>query len=122
MQQFHCQVLAFTKAVCCLCCRPTLKRTFLFSRTAADVVHSSLLTWQRLDTLLGGGLWRGEITELVGQAATGKTQLCLLCSAAVAYASGTVAFIDTANSFSPKRLMQLLPPEQALVPAANPVN
>lgn len=64
-----------------------------------------------LDELLGGGgLRAGEVTEVVGGAAAGKTALCLqACASALADPTATVAFVDSANAFTPTRLLPLLP-------------
>ena len=48
-----------------------------------------------LDTLLGGGLESGIITKIYGEAATGKTNICLQAAREYAAQGGTVAYIDT---------------------------
>ena len=48
-----------------------------------------------LDTLLGGGLESGIITKIYGEAATGKTNICLQAAREYAAQKGSVAFIDT---------------------------
>ncbi len=48
-----------------------------------------------LDTLLGGGLESGIITKIYGEAATGKTNVCLQAAREYAAQKGAVAFIDT---------------------------
>jgi DNA repair protein RadB len=48
-----------------------------------------------LDSLLGGGLESGIITKIFGEAATGKTNLCLQAAREFAATQGTVTFIDT---------------------------
>lgn len=48
-----------------------------------------------LDHLLGGGLESGIITKIYGEAATGKTNVCLQAAREYAAHGGTVAFIDT---------------------------
>eukprot|EP00947_MAST-08B_sp_MAST-8B-sp1_P000335 g335.t1 len=99
---------------------------------------------ENIDTLLGGGFWPGEITELAGGSATGKTQLCHL---AALYASrrrpwlstsssssssllggggggggggegapDTVIYLDTSSSFSPLRLEEMYT-ERFVLPA-----
>ena len=50
---------------------------------------------QPIDILLGGGLESGIITKIFGEAATGKTNICLQAAREFAAAQGTVAFIDT---------------------------
>eukprot|EP00026_Physarum_polycephalum_P011473 Phypoly_transcript_11703.p1 GENE.Phypoly_transcript_11703~~Phypoly_transcript_11703.p1 ORF type:complete len:338 (+),score=16.05 Phypoly_transcript_11703:116-1129(+) len=60
-----------------------------------------------LDSILDGGLWGGEMTELVGQPATGKTQICMLAALTTVKQSKTVVYIDSANSFSPERIVEM---------------
>jgi RAD51-like protein 1 len=64
-----------------------------------------------LDAALGGGLPPGSVTEVVGPAGAGKTQLCLAaCAAACAgslSAGGTALYIDSEHKFSGERLAQL---------------
>ncbi|KAH3883292.1 hypothetical protein DPMN_007246 [Dreissena polymorpha] len=63
-----------------------------------------------VDKLLDGGLYTGEVTEICGGIAAGKTQLCLNVSASVIKQDcQTAVFIDTGTSFSARRLAQMLP-------------
>jgi len=65
-----------------------------------------------LDSHLGGGLRAGGVTEVVGPAGMGKTQLCLaLAARALVDGSGSAArvlYVDNERSFQPARLVQLL--------------
>ena len=65
-----------------------------------------------LDAHLGGGLRAGGVTEVVGPAGMGKTQLCLaLAARALVDGSGSAArvlYVDNERSFQPARLVQLL--------------
>jgi len=62
-----------------------------------------------IDDLLDGGLYTSEITELVGQPSTGKTQLCMYtCINLIARTKWTVAYIDSSNTFSPNRMGEML--------------
>lgn len=65
-----------------------------------------------LDAHLGGGLPMRAVTELVGPAGSGKTQLCLAVAAhalvAGAAEGARVVYVDTEGSFSASRLLQLL--------------
>ena len=83
-----------------------------------------------MDTLLAGGLRRGEVVELSGPPASGKTQawrpqpgalapvhalltcassqLCLSAAAAAALRGHSVVFVDSTRGFSATRLAQLL--------------
>ncbi|XP_019052776.1 PREDICTED: DNA repair protein RAD51 homolog 4 isoform X2 [Nelumbo nucifera] len=58
-----------------------------------------------IDMLLQGGLRVGHVTELVGPSPSGKTQVCLQAASNVAVKfMGVVMFLDTCNSFSPRRM------------------
>ncbi len=68
---------------------------------------------QDLDTLLGGGIETGSITEIFGVFRTGKTQLChTLCVTAQrpldqGGAEGRVIYVDTEGTFRPQRLVAI---------------
>ena len=65
---------------------------------SADVIPTGI---QDLDTALGiGGIPAGRITEIYGEAMTGKTALAL-CIAAQAQRQGNVLYIDADNALSP---------------------
>lgn len=66
-----------------------------------------------IDQLLRGGVREGQVTEIVGESASGKTQLCLRLTAATATRGERVIYIDTTNSFSAKRVLSFLPPDQS---------
>ncbi|KAH9251532.1 hypothetical protein BASA81_010563 [Batrachochytrium salamandrivorans] len=58
--------------------------------------------------LRGGGLARGEVLCLTGEHGSGKTQLCMqLCCNLVRMNSSKVLFIDTGNTFSLKRVVDM---------------
>ena len=59
-----------------------------------------------LDDLLGGGLERKTITEIYGEAGSGKTNLCLQASRECAVNGEKVAYIDT-EGVSVERLGQI---------------
>ncbi|CAI8042955.1 DNA repair protein RAD51 homolog 4 [Geodia barretti] len=62
-----------------------------------------------LDTLLGGGVMTGELTELTGVPASGKTQLChSLAVAGVLHSNSTVLWVDSTGGFSATRLHSVL--------------
>ncbi|CAN1230763.1 DNA repair protein RAD51 homolog 4 [Linum grandiflorum] len=63
-----------------------------------------------LDSFLHGGLRVGQLTELVGQSSSGKTQFCLRFAASVAKINrrSSVVYIDTGNSFSSRRIEQFV--------------
>lgn len=66
-----------------------------------------------LDTLLGGGIEAGSITELFGEFRTGKTQLChTLCVTCQmpkdqGGGAGKAMFIDCEGTFRPERLIPI---------------
>lgn len=66
-----------------------------------------------LDELLGGGIYTGEITEISGEFATGKTQICFQLSVNVQLPAiqggleGTVYYIDTEGTFTSTRVAQI---------------
>jgi DNA repair protein RadB len=59
-----------------------------------------------LDDLLGGGLEKGAITLLFGEAGTGKTNICLQVARNVALAGRKAIYIDT-EGVSLERLRQI---------------
>ncbi|GAB2235062.1 hypothetical protein Droror1_Dr00004341 [Drosera rotundifolia] len=64
---------------------------------------------ERIDTVLGGGLRAGFVVELVGPSSSGKTQVCLQAAANIASQHpGGVVFLDTGNSFSPRRIADFI--------------
>ena len=66
-----------------------------------------------LDTLLGGGIEAGSITELFGEFRTGKTQLChTLCVTCQmprnqGGGEGKAMYIDCEGTFRPERLIPI---------------
>jgi hypothetical protein len=90
--------------------------------SAAHIFHSRMsnvsflpLRLAKIDRLLGGGLSRGSISEVVGPAGVGKTQLCLTLTAVAGLArslgglgEGTgVLYFDTEGKFSAQRLVEI---------------
>ena len=57
--------------------------------------------------LLDGGVYGGEMVEIEGEVATGKTQLCLAAATRAAQQNHRVLYIDTSGSFSPSRILML---------------
>ncbi len=66
-----------------------------------------------LDTLLGGGMESGAITEIFGEFRTGKTQichtLCVTCQMSIqdGGGAGMAMYIDTEGTFRPERLVPI---------------
>ncbi len=59
-----------------------------------------------IDSLLGGGFERGCITEIYGEAGSGKTNICLQTAVMVAKSGNSVVYVDT-EGVSMERLRQL---------------
>jgi len=83
-----------------------------YQRQRADIIHLSTGS-KELDTLLGGGMETGSITELFGEFRTGKTQLChtlcVTCQLGLDQGGGEgkALFIDTEGTFRPERLIAI---------------
>ena len=60
-----------------------------------------------IDQLLGGGFEAGAITELYGEAGSGKTNICIQLARAVIQSGKKVIYIDTEGGFSIERMKQL---------------
>lgn len=60
-----------------------------------------------IDELLEGGLNKYKINVFYGEAATGKTTLCLMFAVEMASKGKKVIFLDSENGFSIERLNQL---------------
>lgn len=54
-----------------------------------------------LDGLLGGGIARGRLVEIIGPEASGKTSIALTAVGNVQREGGTAVFIDLENTFDP---------------------
>ncbi|KAK8766331.1 DNA repair protein RAD51 homolog 4-like [Amblyomma americanum] len=75
-----------------------LESTAIFSTGSTNV-----------DDAIGGGIYTGRITEIVGASNSGKTQLCHSLAANVALASHFgVLYVDTLCCFSADRLRQII--------------
>ena len=59
-----------------------------------------------IDELLGGGFESGTVTQLYGEAGSGKTNICLQTAIECARKGKTVIFIDS-EGFSPERFIQI---------------
>ena len=64
-----------------------------------------------LDELLGGGIEKGTITELFGEAGSGKTNACLVLARNIVKSGKKVVFIDT-EGVSLERLNQICTAEE----------
>ncbi|MFB6116042.1 MAG: DNA repair and recombination protein RadB [Candidatus Nanosalina sp.] len=65
-----------------------------------------------LDSLLGGGVERGVISNFYGESGSGKTNVCIQIAAEVAENGEKVAYIDTEASFSAERFIQIASEEE----------
>lgn len=65
--------------------------------------------FDNLDELLDGGLYTGELTEIVGAAGVGKSQICMSIALFTAMETKkNVLYIDTGGSFSATRVKDML--------------
>ena len=62
----------------------------------------------KLDSLLGGGIRGGIITDIFGATGTGKTQLTMQISINSLLDGGQVLFLDTTGKFRPERMLDLI--------------
>jgi len=68
---------------------------------------------KNIDSILGGGVPTGSLTEIYGESKSGKTQFChVLCVSAQVTSMGTrkifkIIYIDTEGNFSPRRIIQI---------------
>ncbi|XP_032242256.1 DNA repair protein RAD51 homolog 4 isoform X2 [Nematostella vectensis] len=77
----------------------TITSTFCILSTGCD-------NW---DELLDGGLYSGEITELVGAAGSGKTQACMsIASSVTLNLEKNALYIDTGGAFSSQRVQEII--------------
>jgi DNA repair protein RAD51 len=60
-----------------------------------------------LDRMLGGGFRTGEMVEVFGASATGKTQLATQSTLGVASAGLSCAYVDSEGKFRPERLASM---------------
>jgi len=59
-----------------------------------------------IDELLGGGFESGTVTQLYGEAGSGKTNICLQAAIECVRKGNAVIFIDS-EGFSPERFLQI---------------
>jgi len=80
---------------------------------------------EKLDALLGGGIESETTTEISGEFASGKSQICFTLAVLAQQPieegglNGNVAWVDTEDTFRPERIMEIcvargLDPEKAL--------
>ncbi|KFD54555.1 hypothetical protein M513_04500 [Trichuris suis] len=71
---------------------------------------------EQLDSMLKGGFYSNELTEVSGPVGSGKSQLCLCFMAnLIANTDGRVLFIDSTGSFSALRIAEILLAKHSVV-------
>jgi len=94
----------------------TLRRIKVDSASYEDIVSTddgSLLEGAistgcvSLDKLLGGGLPKGGVSLVYGEAETGKTSFAIQCAVNCARTNCKTIFIDSDGTFSSRRLLQI---------------
>lgn len=82
---------------------------------------------EAIDSILGGGIPIGRVTEIFGQAGVGKTQLCLqLCANArlpkhFGGLNGKSVYLDCHGGFNSKRLYEICNSAQEAVVSSMPI-
>ena len=84
---------------------PTQALTLL--ELAIDKCHPIPTGLPSVDLLLQGGVYPGEVTEILGPIASGKTQLLHLLAINSAHSLSSVLYIDNNCSFSARRALKL---------------
>jgi RecA/RadA recombinase len=67
-----------------------------------------------VDSLLGGGVRAGMVTDVYGESGSGKSQLCFTLCANCTREGGDVMFVDTAGTFRPERIVEIAGSASAL--------
>ncbi|CAH1736479.1 unnamed protein product [Aphis gossypii] len=79
---------------------------FYLKRPVSIFIQTGII---KLDNILGGGLFAGNIYELCGPSACGKTQLCYsILLNLIITTKKDIVYIDTKNKFSVNRIKQML--------------
>jgi len=60
-----------------------------------------------LDSLMGGGIPYGRLTEISGESGTGKSQLLFTLAVNFPSNGGRLLFVDTGGTFRPERIHQI---------------
>jgi RecA/RadA recombinase len=60
-----------------------------------------------IDSLLGGGIRQGMVTDVYGESGSGKSQLCFTLFANCARDGRSAMFVDTAGTFRPERVVEI---------------
>ncbi|XP_025194832.1 DNA repair protein RAD51 homolog 4 [Melanaphis sacchari] len=76
------------------------------NRTVSSFIQTGII---KLDNILDGGLFAGNIYELCGPSACGKTQICFsILLNLIISTKKDIVYIDTKNKFSVNRIKQML--------------
>lgn len=67
-----------------------------------------------LDALLGGGVRTGMVTDIYGEAGSGKSQLCFMLCANCTKDGDRAMFVDTTGTFRPERIVEITGSSSAL--------
>ena len=71
-------------------------------------IHLTISTGSAsIDSLLGGGVRAGMMTDIYGESGSGKSQLCFTLCANCVKDGGRAVFIDTAGTFRPERIVEI---------------
>ncbi len=60
-----------------------------------------------IDSLLGGGIHAGMITDIYGESGSGKSQICFTLCVNAARNGCKIVFVDTAGTFRPERIIEI---------------
>jgi RecA/RadA recombinase len=82
----------------------------LYTQMMASISTGS----KAIDSLLGGGIRTGMVTDIYGESGSGKSQLCFTLCANCAKDAASTLFIDTAGTFRPERIMEISGSQLAL--------
>ena len=61
-----------------------------------------------LDATLGGGLFTGEVTEIVGQSGSGQTHMCMMAAIQAASKGLGVVYFTTAQTTAARSMFKML--------------
>jgi hypothetical protein len=84
----------------------SLPGQIFLGRTLAAPERRLSIGLSKIDAVLGGGLPRGRVSELVGPPCSGKTSCLLALLAAATRAGEVAAWVDTADAVHPQSLAQ----------------
>ncbi|GKY96063.1 hypothetical protein MPSEU_000566500 [Mayamaea pseudoterrestris] len=119
----YCECIRFIEQVCVYCAPKPRTALSLLRLTHGATTGFSLThiptSLAALDTHLKGGIRIGSITELVGRASAGKTQLAMQLAVSAARFQQGCIYIDTEQKISVPRLRQITMNQAALFNQTN---